>query len=140
MGLDHVHTGCVEAMKKRLPYPYRMEQGRVVLGFRERKAIRAAFEVLRVLGGYKEAARVFNVQGFETYHGAKWTTQSARAFCQNPIHAGYLSRNGWVCRKDFPDPPVKLEEFLDANPALQFGGIQWEQKETSSTRCSITQS
>ena len=102
-----------------------MEQGRVVLGFRERKAIRAAFEVLRVLGGYKEAARVFNVQGFETYHGAKWTTQSARVLCQNPIHAGFLrNKNGWVHMPNFLNPPVTLEEFLDANPTLQAAPVK----------------
>ncbi len=101
---------------KRLPYPYRMEQGRIVLGFRKRKAIRAAFEVLRVLGGYKEAARVFNAQGFQTYHGAQWTRQSARMFCRNPIHAGFWrSRDGWARMENFPDPPVTLDEFLAAN-------------------------
>ena len=116
-----------------IPYPYTGRDGYVRVAPAAKEIVESVFSVLSI-GSYTDVANKLNSMGFRTSTGRAWNKDIARAFCQNPIHAGYAvsytdrrsdgsanKRGGMIftrLTKGMPDPPIALETFMDCNPVM----------------------
>ena len=114
-------------------YPYSGKGGYITIDRAGEQLVRSAFSTL-FSGSYTDVAIHLNSLGYKTAKGARWNKDTARSFCQNPIHAGYAvtykdrrpdgsadKRGGMIftrLSKGMQNPLINLDEFLESNPVM----------------------
>ncbi len=116
-----------------IPYPYEGYGGSVTVTPQAETMVLSAFATLQ-FGSYTDVAAKLNQMGFRTATGRRWNKDTARSFCQNPIHAGYAvtytdrrpdgsadKRGAMTFTRltaGMPDPPISIATFLNCNPVM----------------------
>jgi hypothetical protein len=116
-----------------IPYPYTGADGYIHVTPDVKEIVERVFSTLST-SSYGDVANELNAMGFKTSTGRAWNKDSARTFCQNPIHAGYAvsytdrrsdgsanKRGGMIftrLTKGMPDPPITFMSFMDCNPVM----------------------
>ena len=117
-----------------VPYPYTGYGGYITCDSESEKSVLSTFATL-AMGSYTDVASQLNRGGFLSATGKKWSKDTARSFCQNPIHAGYAvtykdrrpdgsanKRGGMILTrliKGFPAPPITYEEWYACNLVMR---------------------
>ena len=117
-----------------VPYPYRGHGGYITCDSKAEKLVLRAFATL-AMGSYADVASELNRKGFLSATGKRWSKDTVRSFCQNPIHAGYAvtykdrrpdgsadKRGGLILTRlteGFSEPPISYEEWYACNPVME---------------------
>ncbi len=114
-----------------VPYPYQGYSGYITYTSGAEDLVTSAFSTL---GTYTDVAYKLNQSGYFSSTGRSWSKDTARSFCQNPIHAGYAvaykdrrhdgsadKRGGLILTRlteGFPEPLVSYDEWRARNPVM----------------------
>ena len=117
-----------------IPYPYSGGGGSIICDEEADKIVMLAFSTL-TLGSYTDVATALNRAGYKSATGRSWSKDTARSFCQNPIHAGYAvtykdrrpdgsadKRGGLILTRlteGFPEPPISYGEWFACNLVMR---------------------
>jgi hypothetical protein len=118
----------------KVPYPYIGKDGYITVGEKAWKIVECAFQILAEGGSYTEVASELNHLGHKTSTGKTWNKDTARTFCQNPVHAGFAvsykdrRKNGSADKRGdliltrlaqgFTEPLIDLDTWLSCNPVM----------------------
>ena len=117
-----------------IPYPYTGYDGMIFYSQDALDLVMLAFATL-TLGSYTDVSNALNRRWYKSASGRSWSKDTARSFCQNPIHAGYAvsyvdrrpdgsadKRGGLLLTrltKGFPSPPISYEEWYSCNLVMR---------------------
>ena len=125
-----VRTGKHQLDCKTL-HPYRMDRDKhILIDAASRQTIEQLFSLRNAgarIGDLIEVARAC----LPLADGGRWNEERMNAYLGDPIHAGYnLKREGekyvMTRLKNFPDPAVSLETWLECNPVVRKRPIRLE--------------
>jgi hypothetical protein len=117
-----------------VPYPYKGHSGYISCDTDAKGLVLSAFSTL-AMGSYTDVANQLSRKDFRSATGKMWSKDTARSFCQNPIHAGYAvtykdrrpdgsadKRGGLILTRlseGFPEPPISYEEWYACNLVMR---------------------
>jgi hypothetical protein len=117
-----------------IPYPYTGYDGAILCPPEALNMVMLAFSTL-TLGSYTDVASALNRAGYKSATKKSWSKDTARSFCQNPVHAGYAvtykdrrpdgsadKRGGLILTRlteGFPEPPISYEEWFACNLVMR---------------------